>query len=693
MRVPYRLAAASFFVLAVMPCSFDTTPAFLPRHVPEKFEKSFLAGKLGIIPVTLSARYKVIAWRYLAGLPLSAEEQKAVLDGPGPDNSSASDNDWGQALETAGVKAPFVSLGKQSRLDQNVFYFNCSSGAFASAIKTLNDRRTRYGNARLLNDWITSQNQVFENCGGVQPVYPADPEPAMTPLARADRVYQIAAAHFYAEDLEGAKSRFAEIEKDRNSPWRTTATYLIARTLIRENSLLHRQSALAEARAILTRVDDPALRDSAQDLIGYIDSLSDPAAAVKSLAAKLADPHPGAAFGATYRDGIYVLASERFRKVIESPDAPELFAWINAIEAKTPDAAISRWRRTPSTLWLTAAIIRADAKNPSAPDLIRAADMTSSDSPAFDTVTFHAIRLKIEAGRRDQARKQLDALLSGSPHDLDSFDNALRSERMSLATSFHDFLQWAQRRPIGYVDDYDGLPAPDPSFILGPDSAAILNRSTPAVKLAEAAESARLTEWPRTQIANVAWTRAFILNDDAIANRVIPVLAKTRPDWAQDLAVVQKATNEERRFADAFLIERHSEATTALQPEFRPTEKDDPLRQSWWCPQSADATAPQPMPPDAALSQSERAEAMRQWTRVNSAGATQTFLAPIVMNWAKAHPDDPRVPESLYRLVRITRYGCRGIDGNGAISKAAFDLLHSRYGSTTWAKQTPYWFP
>jgi len=680
-------------VLAVLPCSFDSRPEFLPRHAPEKFEKSFLAGKLGIIPVTLSARYKVIAWRYLAGLPLSAEEQKAILDGPPPDNSFASDNEWRQALETAGVKAPFVSTGKQSQLDRNVFYFNCLPGAFATAIKTLNDRRTRYGNASLLNAWIAAQNKVFENCGGVQPVYPADPEPAMTPLARADRLYQIAAAHFYAEDLEGARSRFVEIEKDRNSPWRTTASYLIARTLIRENSLLHRQGSLAEARAQLAMVDDPALRDSAQDLIGYIDSMSDPAAVIKSLAVKLADPNAGAAFGATYRDTVYLLTSERFRKSVVAPDAPELFAWINAIEAKAPDTAISRWQRTPSTLWLTAAIIRADAKDPVAPDLIRAADGVSPDSPAFGTVTFHAIRLKIERGQRDEARKQLNTLLAENTRDLDSFDNALRAERMSLATSFDDFLRWAPRRPIGYQEDYSGSPSSDPSPILGPDSAAILDRATPVTKLAEAAESGRLPDWPRTQIANVAWTRAFILSDDAVANRTAAILTKTRPDWAQDLTAFQNSATEERRFAGAFLIERHSETTTVLQPEFRPTDKDDSLRQSWWCARTNAETQSEPTPAEAAISQTERNEAARQWNRVNAAGATQTFLAPIVMNWAKAHPDDPRVPESLFRLVRITRYGCRTVDGNGAISKAAFDLLHRRYGSTTWAKQTPYWFP
>jgi hypothetical protein len=62
------------------------------------------------------------------------------------------------------------------------------------------------------------------------------------------------------------------------------------------------------------------------------------------------------------------------------------------------------------------------------------------------------------------------------------------------------------------------------------------------------------------------------------------------------------------------------------------------------------------------------------------------------MSWSMAHPEDPRVPESLYRLVRVTRYSCRGVATNGAISKAAFDLLHKRYPASDWTGQTSYWF-
>jgi hypothetical protein len=67
------------------------------------------------------------------------------------------------------------------------------------------------------------------------------------------------------------------------------------------------------------------------------------------------------------------------------------------------------------------------------------------------------------------------------------------------------------------------------------------------------------------------------------------------------------------------------------------------------------------------------------------------YFAPAVLDWAKAHPDDPRVPEALHFFVRATRFGC--VDKSiGPYSRRAFDLLHKKYPQSEWAKQTPYWF-
>ena len=66
------------------------------------------------------------------------------------------------------------------------------------------------------------------------------------------------------------------------------------------------------------------------------------------------------------------------------------------------------------------------------------------------------------------------------------------------------------------------------------------------------------------------------------------------------------------------------------------------------------------------------------------------FFGPIVLEHARAAPDDPRVPQALHRLVFATRHSCE--TGPGELSRAAFRLLHARYPDSEWAEMTPYWY-
>ena len=69
------------------------------------------------------------------------------------------------------------------------------------------------------------------------------------------------------------------------------------------------------------------------------------------------------------------------------------------------------------------------------------------------------------------------------------------------------------------------------------------------------------------------------------------------------------------------------------------------------------------------------------------------LLAPLTRSDATSRPVPlgSRVPESLHRVVGGLKVGC-STGGTGAISRAAFQLLHSRYGKIIWAARTPYWF-
>ena len=56
----------------------------------------------------------------------------------------------------------------------------------------------------------------------------------------------------------------------------------------------------------------------------------------------------------------------------------------------------------------------------------------------------------------------------------------------------------------------------------------------------------------------------------------------------------------------------------------------------------------------------------------------------------KTNPNESTMPEALNLLVKISRYGCGPRDSG--YSKKAFELLHTKYPNSTWAKKTPYYY-
>src|SRR5262249_30050192 len=107
-----------------------------------------------------------------------------------------------------------------------------------------------------IRTWIEGQDQVFANCSEGQHI-PASLPASEDALARADRNYQIAAAQFYSTSFDDARKAFEAIAADSSSPWKETAPYLLARTLVRKASLGAadtRNDSLAQAETQLKKI-------------------------------------------------------------------------------------------------------------------------------------------------------------------------------------------------------------------------------------------------------------------------------------------------------------------------------------------------------------------------------------------------------------------------------------------------------
>ncbi len=58
-----------------------------------------------------------------------------------------------------------------------------------------------------------------------------------------------------------------------------------------------------------------------------------------------------------------------------------------------------------------------------------------------------------------------------------------------------------------------------------------------------------------------------------------------------------------------------------------------------------------------------------------------------MLDYARAHPADPRVPEALHWLVHVGHFG----GSHNHSGHRAFKLLHARYAGSYWAKKTPFY--
>jgi hypothetical protein len=199
--------------------------------------EQFAQGQLGILQPTYARSYLYVAYRPLIGGRFDKEEQRAILSlwrqrgmprtGPPSLEQDINEEDWLKPWLEARKKIlqvdPPIPVRNYRYAWRSSGYYlshlNCPQDAFRTAVNTLEQRIKQFGvSSPEVKDWVQAQDRVFTNCEGLfvynpaareSRVTPSIPDPAKPdahPLVRADRTYQIAAAHFYAEEFEVLRS-------------------------------------------------------------------------------------------------------------------------------------------------------------------------------------------------------------------------------------------------------------------------------------------------------------------------------------------------------------------------------------------------------------------------------------------------------------------------------------------------------
>jgi hypothetical protein len=732
--VPPAKACGPFFLGAVFTYS---------KH-PDMPLNGFVQGRIGVIRPSYARSYLYAAYRQMTGPAFDQPEQNALIELW----KERLDSSWGFSEDSA-LKpwldaraavpgtgpAPKISLYRnREKPNEWESYLNCQEDAFVTAASTLADRQKAHGaETAEIKDWIKAQDTVFSNCSEGQSI-PVDLPAGAPDWLRTDRQYQIAAANFYAARFKEAREEFTAIAGDRSSPWNEIAAYMIARTSLRQASLgkdEEKQPALAEAETKLKQIlGEKRLatqHHASGRLLNLVRLRLHPEAKLQELSAAILRKGAGETLKQDVWD--YTLLLDKFlgddtedsgspKEVPAALSADDLTDWIVTFESENApslDRALKKLAEKSSLPWLVTALMKVDSKHPQAAKLLAAAAKVERSSPAFASVNFYRVRLLMDSGNADAARQILDEiLLKDRARVGPSAVNMFLGQQMLLARSLAEFLRDAPRVPAGFSYDEDSreLPADDEeigsakkeetSLLFDQDAANVFNEQVPLGVMLAAAESPVLPKNLRRMVIQAAWLRAALLNRRAEAERLTALLSAAYPELQEALSGYQKeVTPEGRRFAGAYLALKFPglrPTVTAGVSRSGPLDELDSYRDNWWCLAASSAgfyeepakkNAPARVP--LFLSPAESAQAAKEGVSLNSLGAAPNYLSQTAIEWANRKPADPRAPEALHLAVTATRRGCTDKE-TGRWSKAAFDLLHRRFPTSTWTKKTKYWF-
>jgi hypothetical protein len=688
---------------------------------------------------------------------------------------------WLEARARFASEQPEVHPVKQFNMIYRAGFFlageyeNCHADAFRTAVTTLDSRAKTWGpHSPELADWIKAQDAVFSNCGGTgQSYFSSDQKPVIHPsqpsdapadaplLLRQDRAYQKAAAQFYSAQFDPARAGFTAIAQDAASPWHGLARYLVARTLIRQAFLTSKkddaQEGMADFNPDLMKEAQHELESmrseqlpgissrAVQQMLNLVRLRTEPAARLQEISSALAGPKPDPNYKQDLDDLNWYLNNkldntairEDYGSEYERRKQPEfekafsdstdvrsdspLIDWLITFQSPAEAArkhALAEWKRTASTPWLAAALLRASAHDPEIPTLLQAAARVAPTSPAWPTIAYHRIRLMIDSGHPAQARRELE---SAFPHvqslASDSALNLFTGLRMrtaptldvALADAPRKILERSSQQQMALDECLEVTKDPKRKYdckedkspvAFSADAVEIFNNALPLDTLAQAAQSKSLSPPLNQYIAILTWVRAVLLKNEKVAAQMRPLLPQK----------LQQQAGSGAGFHRLMTILRNPGLRPFLDAGVQRSASWDFVESyadNWWCGNwnspYDDQNPTLRVQSIAFLTPTMLTDGENEAKALLALGSADESLGSQVLDYARSHPDDPDIPEALYLTLRMIRYGCyhassdesyKANDQVPSIAREVGSIMRQRYPKDPWTKKAvPYVWP
>ena len=602
-------------------------------------------------------------------------------------------------------------------LTDQQYIHNCQMDAFRTAEATFLDRKSRYGSGSIeLGRWIEAQIKVFAQCSGETAFDPPSPPmPSWQPLERHDRRYQIAAAHFYAGRYREAASRFGDIGRSADSPWRNLGRYLVGRSLVREATVnandppRYLDMALEAYRELEAEPAYVAEFPSVAGQIRFIRATIDPVGVRRELERSILDD-PASVSARDMTDYSYLRRRAGLAPGMGETDYERWLWHATDYRNSAPEGAAGQWRIERSLPWLYVALLRAspDLGETTLTELLEAAEAVQDDAAGYVNVLLQRLRIMGLLGQGDAGLRLAEEVI-GKVGLSRSQTNRIRLAAAELTRRWPDYLRWASLRPLslpwgdavlGLPDNYSRITTNTSLF--GKEATDAVNSYFTSPMIEEVVGTAGLSDFQRGRLAIAGWTKAMLAEDLDSAVRLAGHVRRYVPWLERDMATFEQG--RDKHFEAARIVFDYPAFSPWLEPGAgRVYTYTRPYRQipdhvtygstwsGWWCVAWRTYRIDESTlrgPRFSGYTDAELAT-IRGVVDYRRTAATTAF-GPHVIRYARDHLDDPRVPRALHRLVFATRHACHAAPGN--VSQAAYALLHEHFPDSEWAAKTPYWY-
>lgn len=273
----------------------------------------------------------------------------------------------------------------------------------------------------------------------------------------------------------------------------------------------------------------------------------------------------------------------------------------------------------------------------------------------------------------------------------------LFEDRKSLYAEYEDpglsKEEYGKRLEIEYRD----LLADDLT-LFDDESADIVDRHFSLKLLQQAAGDPQLSVFLQHRLTLAVWTRALLLRNYEVALQVAPAVTKMSPEMRPLMKDFLAARNpSDREHAALYLLLKSPGLTPFVSGNLNHTwpgeEADYYFESAWWCaPSETEYRNGQEVrkvvsaPPF--INPQQLTAAKEEYEKLAALGDAKTYLGQQVLAWAKAEPNDTRIPEALFIAFKANesyKYGCNGWEHDEEIQQQSQELLRERYAASSWS--------